>query len=391
MSDEIKKGLLGIVVDETTVSQVMPDINSLTYRGYAVQDLCEKCIFEEVAYLVSDQVESYCTRYTHQESPLLKELASETHKKMSMPQMMSSHLSGSLLAMLAKMIAAKTVVEVGMFTGYASLSLAEALAEDGIVYALELSQEYSDFAKNYFAKSPHGKKIKVLLGPALDSLTKISEKIDMAFIDADKQNYIVQIPGANHSAGLGDISHSLEVLRNSDVLMLQREVSQDVSLLLAEEAWKNDVKVIWDPAPAPQSRDSTLLELMKLADVVTPNETEAEALTGIEVTDFSSAEHAAREISALGPQAVIITMGGQGGLVLTNNDMFTFEPLDVETVDTVAAGDAFAAGLSVAIGEGQSIRESVEFGRVSGGLAVTAEGAMISMPTREQVLEQIEK
>ena len=221
------------------------------------------------------------------------------------------------------------------------------------------------------------------------SIPDMHTGVALILLDSDKQNYIVQIPGANHSAGLGDMSHSLEVLRNSDVLMLQREVSQDVSLQLAQEARKNDVKVIWDPAPAPQSRDSTLLELMKLADVVTPNETEAEALTGIEVTDFSSAEHAAREISALGPQAVIITMGGQGGLVLTSADTFTFEPLDVETVDTVAAGDAFAAGLSVAIGEGQSIRESVEFGRVSGGLAVTAEGAMISMPTREQVLEQL--
>ena len=78
-------------------------------------------------------------------------------------------------------------------------------------------------------------------------------------------------------------------------------------------------------------------------------------------------------------------MGGQGGLVLTSDDMFTFEQLDVETVDTVAAGDAFAAGLSVAIGEGQSIRESVEFGRESGGLAVTAAGAMVSMPNRGQV------
>ena len=222
------------------------------------------------------------------------------------------------------------------------------------------------------------------------SIPDMHTGVALILLDADKQNYIVQIPGANHSAGLGDITHSLEVLRNSDVLMLQREVSQEVSLLLAEEARKNDVKIIWDPAPAPQSRDKTLLELMKLADVVTPNETEAEALTGIEVTDFSSAEQAAREISVLGPQTVIITMGGQGGLVLTNDDdMFTFEPLDVETVDTVAAGDAFAAGLSVAIGEGQSIRESVEFGRVSGGLAVTAEGAMISMPTREQVLGQL--
>ena len=217
------------------------------------------------------------------------------------------------------------------------------------------------------------------------SIPDMHTGVALILLDADKQNYIVQIPGANHSAGLGDISHSMEALRNSDVLMLQREVSQDISLLLAQEARKNDVKVIWDPAPAPQSRDDTLLELMKLADVVTPNETEAEALTSIKVIDFSSAELAAKEISLLGPRAVVITMGGQGGLVFTKDEMFTFEPLDVETVDTVAAGDAFAAGLSVAIGERQTIRESVEFGRVCGGLAVTAAGAMVSMPNRHQV------
>ena len=142
-----------------------------------------------MAYLVSSELESYCTEHSRKESALLKELAADTHKQMSMPQMMSSHLSGSLLAMLAKMIAAKTVVEVGMFTGYASLSLAEAISTDAKIYALELSREYGDFAKTYFAKSPHGKKIKVLLGPALDSLAKITEQIDMAFIDADKENY----------------------------------------------------------------------------------------------------------------------------------------------------------------------------------------------------------
>ena len=217
------------------------------------------------------------------------------------------------------------------------------------------------------------------------SIPDMHTGVALILLDADKQNYIVQIPGANHSAGLGDISYSLDVLRNSDVLMLQREVSQEVSLLLAEEARKNDVKVIWDPAPAPQSRDETLLELMKLADVVTPNETEAEALTGIEVTDFSSAEQAAKEISTLGPHAVIITMGGQGGLVFTKDEMFTFDPLSVDVVDTVAAGDAFAAGLAVALGEGRPLTESVQFGRVSGGLAVTAAGAMVSMPNRGRV------
>lgn len=219
------------------------------------------------------------------------------------------------------------------------------------------------------------------------SIPDMHTGVALILLDADKQNYIVQIPGANHSAGLGDISHSLEVLRNSDVLMLQREVSQDISLLLAQEARENDVKIIWDPAPAPQSRDDTLLELMKLADVVTPNETEAEALTGIQVTDFLSAEQAAKEISALGPRTVVITMGGQGGLVRTSNadEMFTFDPLSVDVVDTVAAGDAFAAGLAVALGEGRPLTESVQFGRVSGGLAVTAAGAMVSMPNRGRV------
>ena len=215
--------------------------------------------------------------------------------------------------------------------------------------------------------------------------------VALILLDADKQNYIVQIPGANHSAGLGDITHSLEALRNSDVLMLQREVSQDVSLQLAQEARKNDVKVIWDPAPAPQSRDETLLELMKLADVVTPNETEAEALTGIPVVDFASAEAAAVQIMKLGAQSVVVTMGAQGGLLLESDaeEVFIFSPLQVNTVDTVAAGDAFAAGLAVALAEGQTLRESVVFGRVSGGLAVTAQGAMISMPNRDQVEQQL--
>ena len=215
--------------------------------------------------------------------------------------------------------------------------------------------------------------------------------VALILLDADKQNYIVQIPGANHSAGLGDITHSLEALRNSDVLMLQREVSQDVSLQLAQEARKNDVKVIWDPAPAPQSRDETLLELMKLADVVTPNETEAEALTGIPVVDFASAEAAAAQMMKLGAQSVVVTMGAQGGLLLESDaeEVFIFSPLQVNTVDTVAAGDAFAAGLAVALAEGQTLRESVVFGRVSGGLAVTAKGAMISMPDRDQVEKRL--
>ena len=223
------------------------------------------------------------------------------------------------------------------------------------------------------------------------SIPDMHTGVALILLDGDKQNYIVQIPGANHSAGFGDISHSLEVLRNSDVLMLQREVSQEISLKLAREAKKHRITVVWDPAPAPSSVDDALLQLLRLADVVTPNETEAEALTGIPVVDFASAEAAAARIIEMGAQSVVITMGGQGGLLLEAGSQapFTFQPLPVDVVDTVAAGDAFAAGLAVALAEGQSLTDSVKFGSVSGGLAVTSEGAMISMPTRDQVLRRL--
>ena len=223
------------------------------------------------------------------------------------------------------------------------------------------------------------------------SIPEMHTGVALILLDADKQNYIVQIPGANHSAGLGDITHSMEVLRNSDVLMLQREVSQEISLKLARGAKKHGITVVWDPAPAPSSLDDALLELLRLADVVTPNETEAEALTGIPVVDFVSAEAAAVQIIEIGAQSVVITMGGQGGLLLESgsDEPFTFQPLPVDIVDTVAAGDAFTAGLAVALAEGQSLTDAVKFGRVSGGLAVTSEGAMISMPTRDQVLGRL--
>jgi len=215
--------------------------------------------------------------------------------------------------------------------------------------------------------------------------------VAMILLDSDKQNYIVQIPGANARAGLTDIEPSLDILATCQVLMLQREVSQEISLKLAREAKKQGITVVWDPAPAPSSLDDALLELLRLADVVTPNETEAEALTGIPVVDFASAAAAAVQIIEIGAQSVVITMGGQGGLLLESgsDEPFTFQPLPVDIVDTVAAGDAFTAGLAVALAEGQSLTDAVKFGRVSGGLAVTSEGAMISMPTRDQVLRRL--
>jgi ribokinase len=215
--------------------------------------------------------------------------------------------------------------------------------------------------------------------------------VAMILLDSDKQNYIVQIPGANARAGLTNIEPSLDILATCQVLMLQREVSQEISLKLAREAKKQGITVVWDPAPAPSSLDDALLELLRLADVVTPNETEAEALTGIPVVDFVSAAAAAAQIIEIGAQSVVITMGGQGGLLLESgsDEPFTFQSLPVDIVDTVAAGDAFTAGLAVALAEGQSLTDAVKFGRVSGGLAVTSEGAMISMPTRDQVLRRL--
>ena len=139
--------------------------------------------------IVSTHVETYCHKMTNGESELLKELAKATREKMRYPNNMSGPLVGQTLKMLAAVSGSCRVLEIGMFTGYAALSIAEVLPESGIVYCCENNPRAIALGQSYFDRSPHGHKIQVLPGKALETIPQISDPLDMVFIDADKKTY----------------------------------------------------------------------------------------------------------------------------------------------------------------------------------------------------------
>ena len=140
--------------------------------------------------LVDESIERYALDHSSAEHPIFKELHAETHKVMECPQMIAGRLVGSFLQMMIRGVAAKRVVEVGTFTGYTSLKIAEALPEDGELQTLEFEPEHAAMARRYFSKSPWGHKITLHEGAALETLPRVRGPIDLSFIDADKVNYV---------------------------------------------------------------------------------------------------------------------------------------------------------------------------------------------------------
>ena len=138
---------------------------------------------------LDEKIEEYAFNHTSYEGNLLKRLEEETYEKLEIPQMTTGRIEARFLKLLARLVSAKRILEIGTFAGYSALSMAEALPEDGELITCEIDPEAIVFAKRYFDLSPHGKKIGLLEGAALDSLKSISGPFDMAFIDADKENY----------------------------------------------------------------------------------------------------------------------------------------------------------------------------------------------------------
>lgn len=138
---------------------------------------------------LDEKIEEYAFNHTSYEGNLLKRLEEETYEKLEIPQMTTGRIEARFLKLLARLVGSKRILEIGTFAGYSALSMAEALPEDGELITCEIDPEAIVFAKRYFDLSPHGKKIALLEGAALDSLKSISGPFDMAFIDADKENY----------------------------------------------------------------------------------------------------------------------------------------------------------------------------------------------------------
>ncbi|MGH7770228.1 MAG: O-methyltransferase [Candidatus Binatia bacterium] len=134
-------------------------------------------------------IEEYAERHTRPLSELHEKVWRETYEKQKSPKMMVGPLEGAFLRLLVRITAAKKVLEIGMFTGYSALAWAEALPDDGRLITCDVNPETTEIARRYFALSPHGRKIEVKLGPALETLKTLKGPFDICFIDADKTGY----------------------------------------------------------------------------------------------------------------------------------------------------------------------------------------------------------
>lgn len=141
-------------------------------------------------FIVSPKIERYAEEYSKPESGLFKELARYTWCNTEIPQMQVGHLEGSFLRLLVKIAKAKRILEIGTFTGYSALAMAEGLPSQGRLITCDIDPKAVAIARRFWAKSPHGKKIKPVLGPALETIKKLRGPLDLVFIDADKVNYI---------------------------------------------------------------------------------------------------------------------------------------------------------------------------------------------------------
>ena len=140
--------------------------------------------------MVSAEIEAYAQAHSMPESDLCQALREETFRRMEFPQMVVGPLEGAFLKMMTQIVGAKRVLEVGMFTGYSALCFAEALPADGTILTCEIDDESAALARTYFARSPHGRKIEIRMGPALDTMRALTGPFDLVFIDADKTNYV---------------------------------------------------------------------------------------------------------------------------------------------------------------------------------------------------------
>ena len=200
-------------------------------------------------------------------------------------------------------------------------------------------------------------------------------------VDEKAENCIVVASGANANLLPSDLAKAEEAIEQADLILMQLEVPMETVCFVADIAWQKGKKVILNPAPAhPLPAD-----LLRHLYLITPNETEAEMITGVKITDESSAGEAARLLSEMGVQHVIITLGSKGALIYSDGKTEMVPALKVEAVDTTAAGDVFNGALTVALSEGRSLKEAARFACKASAISVTRVGAQSSAPYRNEV------
>ena len=206
--------------------------------------------------------------------------------------------------------------------------------------------------------------------------------VAMITVDRNAENSIVVAPGSNGTLSSVDFDRAVSKLDESDYVLMQLEIPITTVEYIARQATQKKKKVILNPAPAAFLSE----ELLKNLYLITPNETEAELLTGIKVTDETSAMKAASVLHEKGVDIVIITMGAAGAYLFAEGKSEIIKAPRVEAVDTTAAGDTFNGALVVALSEGKAIHEAIAFANKAASVSVTRIGAQSSVPYRKEII-----
>lgn len=195
-------------------------------------------------HFISEDLENYVTAHSENEPEILQQLNKETHQKILQPRMLSGHFQGRVLSILAKLIQPKNILELGTYTGYATLCLAEGLHEEGTIDTIDINEELEDIQNKYFELSGKRNQIVQHVGNALDIIPQLNKKFDLVFIDADKENYInywnLIVPMMNK----GGIILSDNVLWSGKVLEEIKKNDKSTPILIAyNKLVKDDPRV----------------------------------------------------------------------------------------------------------------------------------------------------
>ena len=211
--------------------------------------------------------------------------------------------------------------------------------------------------------------------------------VALIFVSEEGENSIGVASGANAQLLPKNIDAAISAIEKAELVLLQLETPMETIAYAIEMAHKLGKKIILNPAPA----QALSTDILSKVDILTPNETEAALLTGMEVNSTQDAEKAARKLGEMGVKEVIITLGKEGALHYDGQEAKVISGFSVEAQDTTAAGDTFNGSLSVALTEGKSMEEAIRFAHAASALSVTRMGAQPSVPSRKEIEDFLAK
>ncbi|WP_304337012.1 O-methyltransferase [Capnocytophaga leadbetteri] len=195
-------------------------------------------------HFLSEELENYAAQHTEDEPLLLQELNKRTHLNVLQPRMISGHFQGRFLSLLSKMVQPRTILEIGTYTGYATLCLAEGLHPEGVLHTIDIKEELTDLQREFFDRSGYGSQIVQHLGKAADIIPSLNTTFDLVFIDADKQNYAHYFDLVIEKMNRGGIILSDNVLWSGKVVEEVKHNDKHTQALMAyNQKIKDDPRV----------------------------------------------------------------------------------------------------------------------------------------------------